>query len=52
VITSPCLQVILPAGWQHLTVTDQVSGREWTFTPQDALQSPTPLKKQAPVKVP
>ncbi|WP_286719790.1 protease complex subunit PrcB family protein [Thalassolituus sp. UBA2009] len=52
VITSPCLQVILPAGWQHLTVTDQVSGREWTFTPQDALQRPTPLKKQAPVKVP
>ncbi len=51
-MTSPCLQVILPAGWHHLTVTDQVSGREWTFTPQDPLKSQSPLKKQAPVKVP
>lgn len=46
VITSPCLQVILPADWQHLTVTDQLSGREWTLTPQDS------VNKQMPVNIP
>ena len=52
VITSPCLQVILPAGWHHLTVTDQLSGREWTFTPQEPVKKQNPLNTQAPVKAP
>ncbi|MCD8521218.1 MAG: protease complex subunit PrcB family protein [Saccharospirillaceae bacterium] len=52
VMTSPCLQVILPAGWQHLTVTDQLSGQEWTFTPQDPMNKQPSRTLQAPVIVP
>lgn len=35
VITEPCLQVILPKGWQAVVVKNQDSGDTWTLTPAD-----------------
>ncbi len=31
-MTSPCLQIMLPAEWQKLTVIDQESQQRWRFT--------------------
>ncbi len=38
VMTSPCLQIMLPSGWQQVTVTNADNGRQWQLTPSDSIE--------------